>query len=566
MADGRISFRDSLTAHTLLQMSLRITAVVLVVTVISYLHIVHTLTQETQDKLQKYIAERGAKESAIFELATDNLQVLKTTFLSDYRSMHTPTDAQFNALYQTLPDGTTRLRPEVFEGMPRADGTISNSTTGFVGIKRERIDADLRKRLVLSWRLLDRFGPAWVNRFANVYVHSPENFNIVYWPGMRWGLNAEPNLNMTVEEWMSIATIKNDPQRKLVWTGLYFDPTANEWMVSVEMPVDDKGRHLATLGHDILLNALFKRVFDDHLAGAKNFIIRPDGRVVAHPDKVKELEAAKGVLDVHTLGDPALSSMYEQLAVAMNGSKANSVLVDDKKNSAFLAATRLQGPGWWFVTVYPKSLLTSVALSTAEFILILSVIALIIELLALYLVLRKKVVGPLQVFVNASRVVAAGDYRQVASGALALPEERHDEIGVLARTFRSMSQQAEDNREDLERKVQARTQQLALAIDDARKANEAKSSFLARMSHEIRTPMNAVMGMSRLALKTDLTARQRDYIDKIFTSAESLLRILNDILDFSKIEAGHLTLERMNFHLVDVLKKCFRGGLAEGPC
>ncbi|MEJ0036554.1 MAG: response regulator [Gammaproteobacteria bacterium] len=168
--------------------------------------------------------------------------------------------------------------------------------------------------------------------------------------------------------------------------------------------------------------------------------------------------------------------------------------------------------------------------------------------------LRNKVVAPLEVFVRASSVVARGEYQAVASGELALPEERRDEIGVLARTFRVMSQQAEDNRENMERKVGARTQQLALAIDDARKANEAKSSFLARMSHEIRTPMNAVMGMSRLALKTDLNDKQRDYVEKIFVSAESLLRILNDILDFSKIEAGRLTLENVSFHLLDVLR------------
>src|ERR1700754_3955372 len=92
-AERAIAFRESLTAHTLLQMSLRITAVVLTVTVISYLHIVHTLTVETKDKLHKYIAERGAKESAIFELAADNLQVLKDSFLDNYRSMLAPTDA-----------------------------------------------------------------------------------------------------------------------------------------------------------------------------------------------------------------------------------------------------------------------------------------------------------------------------------------------------------------------------------------------------------------------------------------------------------------------------------------
>ncbi|MEJ0036555.1 MAG: hypothetical protein WDO68_10780 [Gammaproteobacteria bacterium] len=134
-----------------------------------------------------------------------------------------------------------------------------------------------------------------------------ENFNVVYWPGLPWGLNAAPDLDMTREEWMDVATQKNDPKRDLVWTGLYFDPTANDWMVSAEQPVDQDGRHLATLGLDILLNDLFQRVFDDHLAGTKNFIIRPDGRLVAHPDKVKELAAAKGVLDVHALRIPGSS-------------------------------------------------------------------------------------------------------------------------------------------------------------------------------------------------------------------------------------------------------------------
>ncbi|HET9480276.1 MAG TPA: ATP-binding protein, partial [Candidatus Polarisedimenticolia bacterium] len=128
------------------------------------------------------------------------------------------------------------------------------------------------------------------------------------------------------------------------------------------------------------------------------------------------------------------------------------------------------------------------------------------------------------------------------------------ELRRYAQEMKEAKQAQEENAARLDRLVG----QLAAAKSKAEEATVATGTFLANMSHEIRTPMNAILGMTRLALETKLTARQREYLETVDDSAEALLALINDILDFSKIEAGKLDLEHFEFDLRSDLEDTVR--------
>ena len=169
------------------------------------------------------------------------------------------------------------------------------------------------------------------------------------------------------------------------------------------------------------------------------------------------------------------------------------------------------------------------------------------------------------------RSVPAGD-----AGETIDVGNRQDEIGALTAALQRMITLAQEDRHNLiqgnvalvltnERlaqtnmELEAANSKVRNLAEQAGEANLAKRSFLAVMSHEIRTPVNGIIGMAELALKTPLNAVQRDYLETVNSSAQSLLDLLNDILDFSKIEAGRLELEVVDFSLRDTLDDALAG-------
>ncbi|HBL59473.1 MAG TPA: hypothetical protein DDZ80_13435 [Cyanobacteria bacterium UBA8803] len=418
--------RKSLTRQTLMSVALRIAGVIVLSTVISYFHTLTAIKSEALDRVAKYVKERGQRERGIFTLAVDNHALLKKELLRQLQELggYDP-QVEFYQLFVKWSDGVIRNRPK--DQRPE-----DFDTTRYAGVYIDEnltVDADIRRRVVTFYNLVNTYGAAWHNRFVDTYITTPENIITIYWPGTPWVQRANANLYMPNEEYVYVADKKHNPERKTVWTGLYYDPQARDWMVSVATPVDVDGKHIATIGHDVILTQLIERMIEDRLEGGYNIIFRGDGRLIVHPNKIEEIKKQEGKFSIQKSGDPHLQRIFQ----LVKARKPHQTIIENTKDGEYLAVARINEPDWYLVTVFPKSILAKPALDNAAVILGLGVLALLLELLVLYFVLRRQITDPLTELMEATEQIAAGDLN------IQLDATRGDELGRLAHLFNAMA-------------------------------------------------------------------------------------------------------------------------------
>lgn len=443
--------------------------IISIISFISYVGVYKNEKNKRLEEISSYVPERVRVDSEIFKLAKDNSKVFEQEFMKLYNSDIKVTKDEFWSYYFVDSQGATRMKKEYFDGIYTKDGNYIYGMSSFIGNNQKVDDADFQRRLVLSIKVLSKLGPAWTNRFPNVSVAFPENAGVLFYPGEPWGLNAKADLHMNELGVIESVNKKENPERKSVWSGLYYDETAQKWTISYMHPVDFEGRHLITPGNDVYLSDLIERLTEKSDDGAYNFIIRKDGYLIAYPDNPDDGEKLIGELSIDKINIPLVKEAYELIQKNVGQDYNEVKIIESKTYDSYFAIGDMKEPNWYLIRVLPMDDIRKTANLEAMKVFIEGIEILFVILFIVYYVMKCQGERHLMKLRQAAEAVARGEYYKVADGEIELPMELKNEIGLLSRSFYDMSINIKNFKENLEGIVEERTKALEKANNDLMK-------------------------------------------------------------------------------------------------
>ncbi len=540
-APSRPSF---LARSTLLKMGARIAVIIALTTVFSYLHMYRSLRGETLLRLKQYVSERSQREEAIFVLAEDNHVLLKEALGQRILALRQEDpSARFDRLFEQRPDGTIRNRSAGFDGTRMPGVFIPRGVA---------VDAELRQWILAAYDVLTQHAPTFHLRFTNTYITLPGGAIVLYWPERpTWCQEAEPGFNSAEFEFFTISTPQSNPGRRTAWTGVFKDPVAAAWIVSVSTPVDVANRHAATISHDIFIDELMARARSERLSGAYNLILRDDGQLIAHP----ELSAAGATTAYNILsdaGDPQtariespqrrahLRSLFERL----RSRPPEQAVLELPEHSEYLAVARLKGTGWNLVTVMGMREVSLPALLAARYVLLLGVASLLVELIIMYWVLKQQITRPLLSLTRAADQVASGSFK------LELETSQTDELGRLAQGFQAMAHELQRREvallkanEELEQRVEERTRELKTMAHELqqreealRQVNEGLEQRVEERTQELKKTHQTLVETARMAGMAEVATNVLHNVGNVLNSVHTAARLAKERLGRLRLE------------------------------
>lgn len=525
----------SLFRRVLRNMALRIAFASIALSALSYYYSYVRLQDEALSNLAKYIDARSRLESELFLQAETNTKLVRDEFVRRYAQLQdVDPSATFDRLIKQDRDTMWRVRPELDDFERKAVVAM---------IPTAKRTTEFKRQVLLAYDILSQYGPAFRNRYYDTFLDlNISDCSLMFLPDLNYARNGSVSDFTEDVEAELLGTPARNPERKTVWTGVYFDKQALQWMVSAITPIDFQGQFIGSAGQDVLLDQLIHRTNNIYIPGTHNLIMTRDGNLIAHPERMEQIRKAKGLYNVLKEDEPILRDIYN----AVSRAKPNERFVESPDGVYWLGVTRIEGAGWQFITVYPKHLLREKAAIAASMVLLLGILALAIELGLMAWVLRCDVAQPLLRLRDAIAAVRDGKKTDL------LDVQRDDELGSVARAFDEMAHTVQHHRQHLEEQVAQRTEELAGRNHELEGANlqltqlnQEKNDLLAIAAHDLKNPVSSIKGMANLLAERLNQWSQEKVINRLLSIghlADRTQRIIGNLLDINALESGMFTL------------------------
>lgn len=529
--------------------------VIAVATAVTYGMVYDNAKQRELRHLETYVSERARREEIGFLQAQANLSLVRGQFLKRMEGpMPRNIEGQWNERFELFPDGSWRSRKKF------ADGRKYSTLWAH---KDCELTTALKIGVLRAQNICDELLPGWADAFPSVYFVFPGWLNIGFDPRIpNWVWDTPPDYNATNLEWFELALPAQSPPQGFAWTGVIEEPTTKVPIVSVYLSIEKDGQLLGSIGHDKYLNRLMEETTKSDLPGARHVIFRSDGRIMAHPTKLKEILASKGQLRMQNSGEPELASLYRTV---MSRSGRHSGY--DPGSGEYYSVARLAGPEWFFLTTMPRDLLQQQAFQSAQWVLWSGLVSLALVLAFLAVTLRRQISQPLAELTRATRQMSGGDVSAHAA------VERNDELGALAGSFNEMAARVASRdlelrqlNLDLEKRVALRTTELTEAnqlLDEGRaealrllarerELSELRSNFVSLVSHEFRTPLEIILSSTDNLQRYHerLAPEKREHLlQTIHKSVRRMAGMMEEVLVLGRLEADRMTFKPARFEL-----------------
>lgn len=530
------SWSHSLTSRTLLQLGVAVGCIIVIAACITYYLVFHAVEQRALDHLNQYGAERVQLLEKEMEEIPRNLQIAREAYVKRSGEPDPPDYLKrWDQFFEYFPDGCWRSRKEYSDDFHFAPLWVHKE----VGPKP---DDDFKRRILIMDEVCRLFQPGWVHGFRSLYGFTNDKQAVIgFDPALAGWIYYQPaDYPVNTEEFGHVALREVNPERKMVWTGTTSNQGNNSSLVSIVLPIEINGRHVISVGHDMLVENLIGETERLEVPGVKHMIFRDDGRMIACPGRAKEIFDGLGQLNMKTAGDPVWKTIF----AALEGHAERHFSGYEPGTDLHFVVRRLAGPEWIYLTTMPRSVLRGQAFQSTQWVLWSALASLGLELMLLGVILQRSIASPVRELVGATRKLAGGETNVV------FDFERPDELGQLAAAFNDMvgkigerDAALREEKASLEKRVVERTRELETALEQQTELTKLKADFVSLVSHEFRTPLGVIMSavdVLRRYFDRLTQAKRERHLEMIFNSTRNLAVLIEEVLLLGRAEEGRI--------------------------